>query len=105
VNITPSAELYLYRPYLETLLTYGSDAAHTRLTTSGWYLDDGNLLACDPTSADSTNKGFIARWNRQKQSKVQELYGRLRSDICNLPEFLLPGVRLQIKLRLSRAFV
>jgi hypothetical protein len=101
VNITPAADLYHYRAYLETLLTYGSDAANMHLTTAAWYLDSGDL-ACDPTSADSTNKGFITRWNRQKQSKVQELYGRLHSDICNLPIFL-PCVRLQIKLTKAKS--
>jgi hypothetical protein len=67
------------------------------MTTSAWYLDSGDL-ACDRTAADSTNKGFVTRWNRQKQSKVKELYGRLHSDICNVPIFLLPGIRLHIKL-------
>jgi hypothetical protein len=55
-------------------------------------------LACDPTAADAKNNSFITRLNRQKQSEVQEFYGRLHSDICNVPIFLLPVVRLQIKL-------
>jgi len=25
------------------------------------------------------------------------MYGRIHSDLCNVPKFLLPGVRLQIK--------
>jgi hypothetical protein len=98
VNITPATVLYHYRAYLETLLTCGSDAANKHLRTAGRYAVSGDLLACDPTAADSTNTGFIKRWNRQKQSKVTELYGRLHSDICNVNTFLLPGVRLQIKL-------
>jgi len=32
VNITPASELYTYRSYLESLLTYGSDAANSHLT-------------------------------------------------------------------------
>ena len=65
--------------YLETLLTYGSDAALSHLTTahySYWYKDDGNTLPCDPTKVEeSTNTGFIARWNTQKQSKEIEMHG------------------------------
>ena len=80
VNITPSSDLYIYRAYLETLLTYGSDAAHTHLTTAYWYVDSGDLIANDPTAADAKNKGFIERWNKQKQSKVTDLYGRLHSE-------------------------
>jgi hypothetical protein len=98
VNITPATDLHHYRAYLETLLTYGSDATNTHLTTALWYADSFDLLACDPTAAYSTNMGFVKRWNRQKQSKLTDLYGRLHSDICNVPTFLLPGVRLQIKL-------
>jgi RNase P subunit RPR2 len=59
-----------------------------------------DLQTCDPTATytDETNKDFIARWNRIKQSKEVELYGRLHSDICNKPTHLLPGVSMQVKL-------
>jgi hypothetical protein len=33
-----------------------------------------------------------------KNSKILNLYGRLHSDICNVPRYLLPGIRIQIKL-------
>ena len=55
-------------------------------------------MAGDPTSADIKNKGFVKRWERQKQNKEIELYGRLHADICNVPQFLLSGVRMQIRL-------
>jgi hypothetical protein len=75
VTITLAAGLYGYRAYLETLLTYGSDAASSHLTNAFWYHDNGDTQANDPTDkyTDSTNKGFIARWNRIKQSKEVEL--------------------------------
>jgi hypothetical protein len=99
-NITQSGDLYYYRSYLETLLTYGTDASLSHLTNSYWYRDSGDMLPCDPTKAveATTNTGFVDRWNRQKQSKVIEMYGRIHSDICNVPQFIIPGVRLQIKL-------
>jgi hypothetical protein len=62
VNITPASELYPYLAYLETLLTYGSDAANSHLTNAFRYLDEeGDVLAGDPTSADIKNKGFVKR--------------------------------------------
>jgi hypothetical protein len=67
VNITQSGDLYNYRAYLETLLSYGSDAAISHLTNSYWYKDMGDMLPCDPTKAESTNTGFIDRWNKQKE--------------------------------------
>jgi len=97
VNITPASELYPYRSYLETILTYGSDASNSHLTNAYWYLDEGDVLAGDPTSADIKNKGFPKGWNRQKLSKIIELYGRQHADICNVSQFLLSGVRMQIR--------
>ena len=95
VNITQSADSYNYRAYLETLLSYGNDADSSYLTNNYWYKDASDMLPCDPTKTESTNTGFIERWN--KQSKKIEMYGRIHSDMCNVSKFLLPGVRLQIK--------
>jgi hypothetical protein len=97
VNITQSGEHYNYRAYLETLLTYGVDVSLSHLTNSYWYKDVGDMLPCDPTQPDSRNTGFIDRWIRQKQYKEIEMYGRILSDICNVPKFLLPNIRLQVK--------
>ena len=77
---------------METLLFYGADAAISYFTNSYWYKGVGDMMPCDPT-----NTGFIDRWNRQKQSKEIEMYGRIHSDICNVPKLLLPGIKLQIK--------
>jgi len=104
-TITQTTDLYQYRSYLETLLTYGSDAANSHLTNGFWYLNNDDLLPCDPTKAESRNTGFIARWTLVKQSKEVQLLGRLHSDICNVIPYLLPGVKLQIKLtKGKRAF-
>jgi hypothetical protein len=69
----------------------------SHLTNSYWYKDVGDMLHCNPTNAKSKNTGFIDRWNRQKQSKEIEMCGRIHSDICNIPKFLLPCLKLQIK--------
>ena len=101
MQISHSTDLYNYRAYLETVLTYGSDAASSHLTNTYWYLDN----ACDPSAADirkTGNTGFIDRLDRIKQGKEIQLYGELYSDICNVPLYLLSGVRLQIRLTRSR---
>ena len=87
------------------MLTYGSDAASSHHTNAYWYLDNADMVACDPSGADirkTSNTGFIDRWDRMKQSKEFQLYGILHSDICNVPLYLLSGVRLQIRLTSSR---
>jgi hypothetical protein len=96
VNITQPGDLYNYGAYLETLLCYGVDASVSHLTNNYCYKDVGDMLPCDPTNAKLRNTEFIVRWNRQKQSKETEMYGRIHSDICNVPKFLLPGIKLQI---------
>ena len=77
-TVTPASDYYGYRAFFETILTYGSDAAVSHLTNGFWYLDAGDLLPCDPTAEDA---GFVARWNKLKQSKEVQLYGRLHSDM------------------------
>jgi len=84
-TITQSTELYNYRSLLETLLTYGNDAATTHLKNAMWIMNAGNMVACDPTSDDaSNNKGFVTRWSLTKKSREIELYGRVHTDFCNV---------------------
>ena len=94
-TITQSGEHYNYRSYLENVLTYGIDAAATHLTNAYWYCDNGDMMPCDPTTATVTavtNRGFITCWDKLSASKVLQLFGRLHSDLFNVPLFLLPGV-------------
>ena len=104
-SVTPSKDLYHYRSYLETLLTYGNDAARTHLTNCFWYVDTGNVLGvADPNAAgdQNTNKGFNNRYNLIKQSKTLELCGKLHADLFNVSTLLIPGVQIQIKLDKSK---
>jgi hypothetical protein len=96
--ITHSSDKYQYRAFLETLLSYWSDAAETHLTNAYWYKDTGNLLTCESTdtSADMTNTGWVRRWNLQKQSKEIEMEGLLHADICNAQTLIIPGVSVTV---------
>jgi len=68
-----------------------------------WIMDDGNMIACDPTSVDaSNNKRCMTRWGLTKKSQEIEIYGRVYTDFCNVPIYLLPGVRVQIKFTNAR---
>ena len=97
-TVTPVADYYIYRSYLEKILSYGSDATESHLTNSLWYLDNGYLLPCDSSAETIKNMGFFTRWKRVNKRKEIQMYGRLHSDICNVPRFLPPGVRIQIRL-------
>jgi len=67
VNIIQSSDLHSYRTYLESILSYGNDAASSHLTNSYWYKDAGDMPSCNPTKAESTNTEFIDRWNKKTE--------------------------------------
>ena len=98
-EITQATELYPHHAYIETLSTYGNDAASSHLMMPFWLLDVGNMLCGDCSKPEQTNNGgFCSRWNRLKESQTVEIYGRLHSDICNVPLFVLNGDKILIKL-------
>jgi hypothetical protein len=65
-TITQVGELYNYRSSLETILTYGTDAAASHLTNAFLYLDDGDMLPCDPTAADAKKQGIHRQIEQDK---------------------------------------
>ena len=104
-TITQSSEHYNYRSYLDTLLTYRTDDAATHLTNAYLYRDTGDILQCIPTSATVstvTNRDFFTRGDKLIASKELHLFGRLHSDLFNVPLVLLPRVTLQIRLTKAR---
>jgi len=93
VPVTQSHDHYNYRAYLETLLTYGTDAASLHLSNSYCYRDSGDMQPSDSTAethTSATNDGFITRWSRLSGSRDVQLVGFLHTDLCNVPLFLLP---------------
>jgi len=96
--ILQAAELYNYRSFFQTILTYGSDDAASQ-TRSGISTTVTYCPAILPLPMQSTS---FTRWNRIKQSKEVELYGRIHSDICNVGQNLISGVQLQIKFTKAR---
>ena len=103
-TVTHALDLYYYRAYLETLLSYGNEAAKSHLTNAFWYRNTGDHGVCDTTAAVTATKTRASslRYNRLRQSKEMEMVGLLYSDICSVPTHLIPGVRMQIKLKKAR---
>ena len=69
---------------METLLTYCSDAANSHLTNAFWYLDEGDVLAGDPTSTSIKNKAFVKRWERQKEQSNRVIWASTRRHMQRL---------------------
>jgi len=74
---------------------------HQHISLTLWYLDNGDMNSCDPmaeTHTSATNDGFIALWSRLSGIRDVQFFGRLHTDLCNVPLFLLPKVQLQMKM-------
>ena len=97
--VTPSTNTYPYRAYIETALSYGSDAKETQLTSQLWYKDTaGRMDSVTLADDDTANAGFQSRRNYTTQNHVGEMMGRLHVDMFLQDRFLLNGVDVKIRL-------
>lgn len=103
-----SDNLYPYRAYIESALSFDSDARKSQLACSLYYQDEGEDLDWMPTTAedlededDSDNSGIASRFNQTKYSNTFETWGRLHSDFFSQPK-MLPG-KNELRIKLQRA--
>ena len=94
--VATSGDIYPYRAYLTTLLSYGRDAKETWLNRlEGWCTDEhGKCNARD-------NIGLLNRRNKIVNSQPFDFKGHLHSDML-LQEWLLPN-NVNVRLVLSRS--
>ncbi|XP_072041316.1 uncharacterized protein F54H12.2-like [Amphiura filiformis] len=102
--VSVASNTYPYRAMIETLLTYGSDAMKSQLTSSLFYKDtSGRMDVANPTAADNqANLGLKKRYQFTQQSRVVDMVGMLHADIFCQEKFLLNGVELKLKLHRSK---
>ena len=101
--VTPSVNTYAYKSYLETLLSYGSDAKDSHLTSELWYQDTG-AMDCHKLEG-TTNTGYASRHAASDKSSLIELFGRPHADIFQQDRYLLSGVDMHLRfIRSSTAF-
>jgi hypothetical protein len=55
-----------------------------------------------PGDLATSNKGFVDKWNRSKQSKEVEKYGRVHNDLFNFQQMLAMCLKLHIKFTKSK---
>lgn len=96
--ISPSVNTYAYKSYLETLLSYGTDAKDTQLSAELWWADYGNMNENDPYHDALTNIGMEKRAQFIARSNSVELMGRIHSDIFQQDRYLLNGVDMYLKM-------
>lgn len=80
--ITDSNNTYAYRSYLETILSYGSAAKNSQLTSALFYKDvAGHLENANPHEDAAQNKGFKERSALTGEGKVVDMLGCIHSDL------------------------
>ena len=103
-QIGDSDNLYAYRAYLETLLSYGDECKRHQLRMSLWYPDTKKLDAecfADLEKDSSPNKGAQKRFNLSKNGSSFECVSRVHNELFSQDK-LLPNTST-IKVKFHRA--
>ena len=96
--ITDSNNLYPYRAFLETLLSYDEDIAKTRLVAENWIKDTVSHYDDFSVAGGGTNLGFKARATRFATSNVVTMIGRPHIDLFHQDKDLPPGCDMKLRL-------
>ena len=97
-QITRPTNLYPYRAYIETLLSFGQTPKNSQLTAALWYKDTAGHM--DSHDGDE-NKGYKARKSLFAGNKTVDMIGKLHLDLMFQDRYLLNLT--PITLRLSRS--
>ena len=97
INLSSHDNLYPYKAYLETLLSYGSDAKLSHLTTSHFVKDTAHNFE----SGSSGNNGYITRRNEVKGSRIFDFCINPHIDFFHTSRVLPSDVPMKIKLTRS----
>ena len=107
--VSQTDNLYGYKSYIQTLLTYGYDAKHTFLECGQFFNDIGDLDAFDDTDAiwdsdnleSAKNKGLAQRFMLSQNSKTFCSFGRIHSELFQQQKYL-PGTN-ELRIKFHRA--
>ena len=103
--VSSATHTYPYRAYLENLLTMGSDAQESQMTSCLFYKDE--IAHMEGTSCKKKddqghnvpgNQGLKMRGGFTRESHPVEMIGRLHSDMFSQERLLLNEVPMRIKL-------
>jgi hypothetical protein len=99
--ITSSTNTYAYRAYIETLLSYGTDAKSSQLTSALFYKDEaGKMDKPNPLAANAAyrNSGLVKRQTFAAGSREIDMMGRIHTDVFFQDRCMLNEVTTRIKL-------
>ena len=97
--ITDSNNTYAYRSYLETILSYGSAAKKSQLTSALYYKDAANHMEnANPHEDAALNVGFKKRSALTDAGRVVDMLGCIHSDLFFQDRFLPNDVNIKMRL-------
>jgi hypothetical protein len=101
-QITPAMNTYPYRAMIETLLSYGSDAKESQLTSSLFYKDVAGRMDVVDFAEAVRNDGLFKRSRFGVESHTIDMMGRLHADIFFQDRYMLNEVTAKINLIRSK---
>ena len=96
--VSSSTNTYAHRAYVETLLSYGSDAKSSHLQASLWYKDTAGQMS----ATGDQNEGLRSRRALTSESAEVDMIGKLHVDVFRQKRYLLNDVDLRIRLVRSK---
>lgn len=93
---------YPIKAYLETLLSYGRNAAETLLATSHYISPDPGTIE---GVGSSKSANFLTRHDIIAGSKVVRMCDVLHSEISTMDRYLLPGLTLDFRFSTNKSTV
>jgi len=102
--VETSNNLYPYKSFLQTFLSFGKDTKNTQLAVSGYYPDigeiDTNAIRAAMPDEDCTNSGAHRRYKLSEYSQPFATLNPLHLDFCTQNRYVLN--RTHVKIRLTR---
>lgn len=99
--VSSSTSHYNYKSYLQTLLSYGSEAKESQLTSQLWKKDIPGHFD-DNDVENGSNSSLYSRSAYWTQSQVCDMEGPLLHDLCSLDRYIINQVAVNVKLYRSR---
>ena len=101
-QITSATNTYPYRAMIESLLSYGTDAKKTQLTSALFFKDTAGEMNAIAMEGDHVNDGFVTRRELAAGSRTIDMMGRIHADIFFQDRYMLNEVSMKIKLNRSK---
>ena len=96
--VTAFTNMYPYRAYIETLLSYGGEVKNTQLGASLWSDDTPDKM----DATNNSNRGYAHGTLHAKNTKAVEMMGRFHCDMFLQNRPLLNNVSVRLRLTPSK---